>query len=286
MHIHDIFKSKERTFSFEFFPPKTQKGFESLKEAISTLKKYSPDFVSITYGAMGSSQEMSLNIVDYIENTAKLTSMAHLTCVGASEEQITKVLNSFAEKGVKNIMALRGDPPKGQDSFVPADSNFSHATDLIQFIKKLGGFSIGAAGYPEGHIDSKSFEKDLEFLKMKQDLGADFIVTQLFLNNDFYFRYVEKLRTLGVNLRIIPGIMPILNYKQIKTFSTMCGCSIPIELEKDIVKHQDSKDDLRKIGIDYAIKQSENLLKGGAPGLHFYTLNKSSATRDIYEAII
>ena len=188
MKITDIFKSKNQTFSFEFFPPKTEKGMENLLNTIKELKKFHPDFVSVTYGAMGSTRDKTLSIIDEIQNNLGITAMSHLTCVGATAGEIQEILKKLGSLEIQNIMALRGDPPQGHDTFVYTPGGFNNATNLIDCIKKNGSFSIGAAGYPEGHVEAKSLDADLNYLKMKMDQGADFIVTQLFLDNSFYYR--------------------------------------------------------------------------------------------------
>ena len=286
MRITDIFKQKNQTFSFEFFPPKTEKGMVVLLQTIKNLKQFNPDYVSVTYGAMGSTQDKTLCIVDEIQNRLGITAMAHLTCVGASSMQIKDILQQLKKLGIQNIMALRGDPPQGQKEFVHTPGGFKNATDLIKCIKHTRYFCIGAAGYPEGHIEAETLNRDLDFLKMKMDLGADFIVTQLFLDNAYYFRFRELASKKGVNLRLIPGIMPVTNYQQINKFSSMCGCNIPPQLENRLYPVRDNNEDIARIGVEYATSQCEELLRNGAPGLHFYTLNKSTATREIFNALI
>ena len=286
MRITDIFKEKNQTFSFEFFPPKTEEGMTNLLRTIKHLKQFNPDYVSVTYGAMGTTREKTISIVDEIQNRLGITAMAHLTCVGATSTEIKDILNQLKAAGIKNIMALRGDPPQGKKKFVYTPGGFRNATDLIACIKKNGDFCIGAAGYPEGHIEAESKDKDMDFLKMKMDSGANFIVTQLFLDNSHYFRFRELAKKKGVSLRLIPGIMPVTNYQQIYKFTTMCGCTIPAQLERRLYPVRDNKDEISKIGIEYAIKQCEELLRNDAPGLHFYTLNKSNATREVFNSLI
>ena len=286
MKITDIFKSKKQTFSFEFFPPKTEKGMSNLLKTIGELKKFHPDYVSITYGAMGSTQEKTISIADQIQNKIGLTAMSHLTCVGASAEQIGEILDTLQNLGIKNIMALRGDPPQGEDKFVYTPGGYNHATNLIQSIKGNGNFCIGAAGYPEGHVEARDLGSDLKYLKMKMDMGAEFIVTQLFLDNSYFYRFRDRAQDKGINLRLIPGVMPVTNWHQITKFSDMCGCTIPINLKEKLFPVRDDKEEISRIGIEYAINQCRDLLKNGAPGLHFYTLNKSKATRQIFEALV
>ncbi len=286
MKISDIFKKKDRTFSFEFFPPRTDKGMTNLINAVTSLKENNPDFVSVTYGAMGSTRDTTLNIIDIIQNKLHLTAMSHLTCVGSTSDQIQMILEKLRLMDIENIMALRGDPPKGSSEFVYTPGGFKYGSDLIKLIKNTGNFCIGAAGYPEGHIESDSLDNDLNFLKLKQDNGADFIVTQLFLDNSLYYKFREFSEAKGVKLRLIPGIMPVTNIEQINKFSELCGCTIPDDLKLRVGHVKNEPESIRKIGIEHAINQGKDLLKNGAPGLHFYTLNKSSATQEIFKALI
>ena len=286
MKITDIFKKKNQTFSFEFFPPKTDKGMGNLLSTIKDLGEFKPDYVSVTYGAMGTTQDKTISIIDKIQNELGITAMSHLTCVGATSDQIDNILEKLSRLGIKNIMALRGDPPQGQSEFEYTPGGFKNATDLIQSIKTKNRFCIGAAGYPEGHIEAASLDSDLSYLKMKMDMGADFIVTQLFLDNSFYYEFRKLSEKKGIKLRIIPGIMPITNYQQIYKFTNMCGCKIPKKLEEMLYPVRENKEEVTKIGIEYATKQCKELLDNGAPGLHFYTLNKSTATREIFNALI
>ena len=286
MKITDIFKKKNQTFSFEFFPPKTEEGMKNLLRTIRDLKEFKPDYVSVTYGAMGTTQDKTISIIDEIQNKLDITAMSHLTCVGATSGQIGAILEKLEELGIKNIMALRGDPPQGHKKFVHTPGGFMNATDLIQSIKNKNSFCIGAAGYPEGHIEAQSLDMDLDYLKMKMDMGADFIVTQLFLDNSFYYQFRERARKKGIKLRLIPGVMPVTNFQQIQKFASMCGCKIPTILEERLYPIRENKEEVAKLGIGYAIEQCRDLLANEAPGLHFYTLNKSTATRQIFNSLI
>ncbi len=285
MKIADIFSHKKCTFSFEFFPPKTPQGDENLIQTIRELKTFNPDFVSVTYGAMGTTREKTIALSAAIQNEIGITAMAHLTCVGSTVADIDQILHRLKADNIENIMALRGDPPQGQEHFVVTDDKLRHGSDLIGRIKEFGGFCVGGAGYPEGHIEAETPERDWEFLKLKMDQGADFIVTQLFLDNSHYFRFREEALRKGVTLRLIPGIMPVTNYEQIHKFTAMCGCRIPAALQKRLEPIKEDKEAVIQVGIDHAIDQCAELLAAGAPGLHFYTLNKSSATRDIFQVL-
>lgn len=273
-------------FSFEFFPPKNPEGEKKLYDTIGNLKSLKPDFVSVTYGAGGSTRAKTLEWVTEIQNQYGITSMAHFTCVGSSKTEIHQELELFYKSGVRNIMALRGDPPKGEDKFVPPADGFSHASDLIGFIreKKLD-FSIGGAAYPEVHLEATSAEEDLGHLKTKVDAGTDFLVTQLFFDNRVYFDFVNQCRAKGIQVPIIPGIMPITHFKQVEKFTAMTGCSIPEELSARILECKDDEERLLEVSLDFTGQQVLDLIQGGAPGIHFYTLNQSRATMDVLNRI-
>ena len=285
MKITEIFKTRKQTFSFEFFPPKTESGYNNLLKTIKELKAYRPDFVSVTYGAMGTTREKTLSITKEIQSELGLTAMSHLTCVGTTAKQIEEILDELKKSGIQNIMALRGDPPQGEKNFVHTEGGFRYATDLIKHITEYGDFCIGAAGYPEGHIEAKDIDTDLDFLKMKMDCGADFIVTQLFLSNSDYFRFRERAERKGISLRLIPGIMPITNFQQIYKFADMCGCKIPKVLENRLYPVRENKEEVIKIGTEYATDQCRDLIQNDCPGFHFYTLNKSASTKLIYSTL-
>lgn len=287
MKIRDILNEKEKVFSFEFFPPKTAEGEEKLFAAISDLKSLGPDFVSVTYGALGTSQEKSLAIIKRIHDEIKLEVMAHYTCVGGTKEGVNDFLKQLTEIGIENILALRGDPPAGQKIAEALDASpFHYAADLAEFIKASEyDFSLGVAGYPEGHPECSSMELDLANLKRKVDVGADFIVTQLFFDNHDYYMFCERAHVRGIRVPIIPGIMPLENFKQIEKLTAMCGTTIPQELRMRFTDPTLSDEDKVKFGIDFTTKQCEDLLAKGAKGLHFYTLNKSSATREIFKRL-
>jgi methylenetetrahydrofolate reductase (NADPH) len=277
-------KTPEPVFSFEFFPPKTPKGEDALYRAIDDLKSLAPDFVSVTYGAGGSTREKTVDWVAHIKADHGVESMAHLTCVGASRAEIASVVEQILGRGVENVLALRGDPPRGDANFVPAPDGYAHASELVAGIRGLHGarLSIGVAGYPEKHPEAPDFESDLGHLQSKVAAGADFVITQLFFDNEAYFRYAGRLAAIGVP--IIPGIMPITSREQIDKFILMCGASIPPSLRSSVVGAS-SDEEVVEIGVEYAIRQCRDLLKRGAPGIHFYTLNKSTATRRILSAI-
>lgn len=283
MKIRDIIQSPLPCYSFEFFPPKDNDGFDQLFETIEHLKICKPSFVSVTYGAGGSTRSKTVDLVGRIKNEIGIESMAHLTCVGSSAEEIRSILESLKARGIVNVLALRGDPPQDQKEFVKPANGFGYANELVAFIKKHFDFCLGVAGYPEGHVECPDKARDLENLKRKVDAGADFIVTQLFFDNCCYFDFIDRARAIGINKPVIPGIMPIANVNQIKRFTKMCGATIPQALLERLEQHQDNPQMVREIGIEHAVRQCDELLAGGAPGIHFYTLNKSNATLTILD---
>lgn len=283
--ISELFVKNKKTFSFEFYPPKNYTSTFELGINIGQLLKLSPSFVSVTYGAGGSTQDLSFELIDYIQNKIGLTTMAHYTCVNASRDKVTKDLLFLKSKKIQNLMLLRGDPPEGSTKFENKKGDFQHASDLIEFAANMGGFTIGCAGYPEKHPESPSIEEDIKWLKYKINKGAEFIVTQMFFDNRYYFDYVAKARDAGITERIIPGIIPIINFKQIRKLSELSGSTIPEWIIDKMKSYEDNPSKIYQTGVDIAIEQCVNLLKKGAPGLHFYTLNKSRATVDIYSSL-
>ena len=283
MKISEKLKSHSPVFSFEFFPPKDEEGFQGLFETIEKLKPANPSFVSVTYGAGGSTRSKTVDLVGKIKNEIGIESMAHLTCVGHQKEEIVLVLESLKKCGIENILALRGDPPKGEKQFVKTKGGFGYASELTSFIKSKFLFCIGAACYPEGHIECPDLQKDMDNLKRKVDSGVDFLITQLFFDNRHYFDFVRRAEKEGINIPIIPGIMPILNLRQSQRFTKMCGASLSDSLLAKFDGFKDNLDKVREIGINHAIEQCRELLLSGAPGIHFYTLNKSKATLAILE---
>ncbi len=286
MKITEIFKKSRCTFSFEFFPPKDEISAVDFGINVGQLMKLSPSFVTVTYGAGGSSQERTFALVDYLQNKIGLVCAAHYTCVNTTHDKAYKDLEYLHELGIKNLVLLRGDPPEGASVFPGAENGFRHANELVLFARENFDFCIAGAGYPEKHPEAVSLEADIENLKKKVDAGADFLITQLFFDNQYYFDFVEKCRSAGIKSKIIPGIMPITTCKQIKRITKISGAKIPAALAKKLENHKDDTNTGYSIGIEYSIKQCTDLLKNGAPGIHFYTLNKSRATVEIYESII
>jgi len=285
MKITTLFGLKTAAYSFEFFPPKDDAGIANLFVTIKNLRELDPSFVSVTYGAGGSTRRKTIEITKTIKQATGIEAMAHLTCVGHSRSEITTILEEIEAAGIENVMTLRGDPPRGQTDFVPHPEGFPHANELVRFIRARKNFCLGVAGYPEGHPEAPSKEIDLVNLKRKVDAGAEFIITQLFFDNRYYFDFTARARAAGIDLPIIPGIMPITDLAQIKRFTQLCGAAIPSSLLAELEAVDGNKDAVAQVGIRYGIKQCLELLQNGAPGIHFYTLNKSLSTRTILESL-
>ena len=286
MRIHDLLGRNGPVFSFEFFPPKTEAGEQNLYQTIERLRALQPTFVSVTYGAGGTTRDKTLELVRRIKHEIGIEAMAHLTCVGADRDAIYAVLKMLAAAGIENVLALRGDPPRDQTTFVRPANGFGFAAELVQFIRDHGfEFCLGGACYPEGHVECRDLDQDLAHLKRKVDCGLEFVITQLFFDNADYFAFVERARARGVRVPIIPGIMPITNLAQIERFTAMCGARIHDELRSRLERVRDADDAVRTVGIDHATAQCRDLLERGAPGIHFYTLNQSTATRAIFERL-
>jgi methylenetetrahydrofolate reductase (NADPH) len=269
--------------SFEFFPPKTDEGdITLLEKTLPALKELGPDYCSVTYGAGGGTREKTLRIVDRIQRLHGLTAMSHLTCVNATVAELSEVLLEARSLGIRNILALRGDPPGGNGQFTQTTGGFEFSHQLVSFIKEMGGFCIGAAGFPEGHIACKEGrEVDWDRLKAKIDCGVDFVLTQLFFNNHDFFRFRDYLAKKGVNVPVCPGIIPILSASQIKRFTALCGAELPPSLLEQLEHYTHDDEACAQFGIDYATQQCAELLRAGAPGLHFYTLNKARSTSQV-----
>ncbi|MBL4774542.1 MAG: methylenetetrahydrofolate reductase [NAD(P)H] [Mariprofundus sp.] len=288
MKLSDILtKANKPLISCEFFPPKTDKGEANLWRCLDELRSIDPAYISVTYGAGGTTQGRTKGIVTRIKDETGLSPVAHLTCVGANKAQLAELLADYRAAGIENILALRGDAPAGMDHFQATEGGFSYATDLISFLRTQGDFSIACATYPEGHPESKhGVADDIRYLKMKQDNGADCAVTQYFFDNDTFFRFRDATEKAGITIPIIPGIMPVGNFDQIVRFSGMCGASIPNWLSEKMNPIKDDLDATKALGIELAAQQCRELLQAGAPGLHFYTLNKSDATIAIRHQLI
>jgi methylenetetrahydrofolate reductase (NADPH) len=278
----------EPVFSFEFFPPKTEEGVRALFETVEALRPLAPAYVSVTYGAGGSTRQRTVELVKRLKRESEIEAMAHVTCVGASRDEIAALLDEIADAGIQNVLALRGDPPLGQTSFAPHPQGFRYASELVAFIRsrpERWRFCVGAAAYPEGHVETPDLGDDLRNLKAKVEAGVDFLVTQLFFDDGRYFGFVERARAAGIPVPIIPGIMPFTNVEQVERFTAMCGASIPPPLRAAMEVRRDDPDAARELGVAYASLQCADLLRRGAPGVHFYTLNRSPSTRAILAAL-
>ncbi len=286
MRISEMHGRGRPIFSFEFFPPKSDDQVEPLLKTISDLKSaLAPNFVSVTNGAGGSTRARTLQTVTRVQRELGITAMAHLTCAGVTQDDICQEIGTLVGEGIENILALRGDPPKGSDGFRATEGGFAHASDLITYLEENYQVDIGAACYPEGHVESASTEDDLRFTRLKVESGALFLVTQLFFDNADYFAFVERARSARIRVPIIPGIMPITNVAQVERFTRMCGAKIPADLAERLASAGDDPAAVMAVGIEHAVLQCRALLEGGAPGLHFYTLNKSFATRSVLAAV-
>lgn len=283
MKITEILKTRTLTMSFEFFPPKTEEEMAQLFETLREVKKLDPGYISVTYAPGGETREKTIEIVRRAKREIGLESMAHLTCVGHSREELRSILDELKRSGIENVIALRGDPLKGQTRFTPHPDGFTYASELTAFIRASYPFCIAVAGYPEGHIESSDKETDWNNLGRKVKAGADLIITQLFFDNRDFFTFESAMRKRGVSVPIIPGIMPITSYNQIMRFTQMCGAKIPEKVARDLEKVRNDQEAVHEYGVAYATQQCKQLITHRVPGIHFYTLNKSKATRKVIE---
>jgi methylenetetrahydrofolate reductase (NADPH) len=285
MRIDKLLRNTGPVFSFEFFPPKTEQGERNLYAALEDLRELEPSFVSVTYGAGGSTRERTIEIVKRIKREQGLEAMAHFTCVGATVAQLHTTLDEMRGAGIENVLALRGDPPAGEDAWIRTDGGLEYSSELVALIRADYPFAIGAACFPETHIHAASPEADLEHLAEKVRAGVDFLITQLFFDNARYFDFVARARARGIEVPIIPGILPITHVGQVERMSSMCGASIPAGLRRELRLREGREEAVLDFGVAYATLQCAELLARGAPGIHFYTLNRSPATRAIVSAL-
>ena len=285
MRIEEALRSEEPVFSFEFFPPKTTEGVEQLFRTVEALKPLRPAFVSVTYGAGGATRDGTVEIATRIMREHGIETMAHLSCVGETREGLTAILERFREAGVENVLALRGDPPRGETTFARPEGGLSSAADLTAFIAQRYDFSIGGACFPEVHPEAVDAEQDLAYLKTKVDAGASFLITQLFFDNSAYFEFVERARERGIGVPIIPGVIPIASYAQVARICELCDASIPPQLAEAMEGLGGDVEAEALLGVAYAARQCEELLAGGAPGIHFYALNRAPGTRAVLSAL-
>jgi methylenetetrahydrofolate reductase (NADPH) len=286
MRIDEIFTHKEEpVFSFEFFPPKTEEGEANLFRALEQLRPLKPDYVSVTYGAGGTTRDKTLEIVSRIRDEYGMEAMAHFTCVNATVDELRATLDDMRARGLENVLALRGDPPQGETRWTKTDGGLEYSRELVELISADYAFSIGAACFPETHIHATDPESDLRYLKDKVDAGARFLITQLFFENELYDDFVARARAIGIDVPIVPGIMPITNVGQITRITELSGSDLPPRLREQLELRQDDPQAVLEFGVAYATMQCADLLAKGAPGIHFYTLNRSPATRAILSAL-
>jgi methylenetetrahydrofolate reductase (NADPH) len=284
--VRELLASGERSFSFEFFPPKDEDGERQLWKALRELEVLRPTFVSVTYGAGGSTRDRTLRVTEQIARDTSMTPLGHLTCVGQSRETVRSVIGAYADAGVRNVLALRGDPPEGPAArYVPHPEGLRYAVELVELLRSLGDFCVGVAAFPEAHPSAASVEEDARVLAAKAAAGADFAITQLFFRPSDYFRLVERVAARGVEITIIPGIMPITNLAQIRRMAELSGAALPEDIVHRVSRFDGDPVAVRAEGVQVATELCDTLLAGGAPGLHFYTLNRSRATREIYAAL-
>jgi methylenetetrahydrofolate reductase (NADPH) len=285
MRIDELLAAGEPVFSFEFFPPKTELGEQNLYGALAELRTLEPSFVSVTYGAGGSTRAKTIEIVKRIKDDYGLEAMAHFTCVGATVPELRSTLDEMQAAGIDNVLALRGDPPAGEEAWVKTDGGLEYSRELVDLIKADYPFAIGAACFPETHIHALSPQADIDYLAEKVAGGVDFLITQLFFDNALYFDFVERARAAGIGVPIIPGILPITQIGQLERMTKMCGASIPEGLHRELRAREDQPEAIIDFGVAHATLQCAELLEAGAPGIHFYTLNRSPATRAILGAL-
>lgn len=286
VRIDRIIEQTDRpVFSFEFFPPKTDAGERVLGLALESLRQLSPDFVSVTYGAGGATRARTPELTKWIKNELGIEAMAHLTCVGASRAELRELLDGMTAAGIENVLALRGDPPRGQADWTPHPDGLTYSTELVELIHENYDVCVGAACFPEVHPQAPDMAHDLRFLKEKVDRGVSFLITQLFFDAELYVRFVERARAAGIEVPIIPGIMPVTNLHQLTTMSELCGATIPRALREALEWRSHDPDAVLQLGVSYATLQCAELLAAGAPGIHFYTQNRSPATRAILSAL-
>lgn len=285
MRVIEALAVRRPFFSFEFFPPKNDEGTAQLMETVRTLHALSPAYVSVTYGAGGSTRARTVEVAKRISRELGLTVVAHVTCVDSTREEMRTLLAELSEAGIKNVLALRGDPPKGAKGFTPSPDGFATSTDLVRLLDEEFDFCVGGGCYPETHIEAPDAYTDLLHLEGKVRAGTDFLITQMFFDNDRYFDFVERARRQGIGVPIIPGIIPITSYAGIARMTAMSGATIPTALREALEARKDEPEAVAELGVAYATAQCVDLIARGAPGIHFYTLNKSPATRAVVSAL-
>lgn len=284
MKIKDLYENKNPVFSFEIFPPNKNFSEEKLKAVTEELASYKPDFISVTYGAGGTTKAGTVEIASYIKNELKIETLAHLTCIGSKKQEIANFLKELKNNNIKNILALRGDIPQGEDESIYNRGDYKYASDLIKDIKENEDFSIGAAFYPETHYENNDLI-DLFHLKEKVDLGANFLISQIFFENETFLRFREQAKKLSINVPLVAGIIPVTNAAQIKRITALCNSKIPSKLEKILDKYGSNPDSMKKAGIAYATEQIIELLSNNIRGIHLYTMNKTDTTKEILDNV-
>ncbi len=285
MRIRDKFEELKQGISLEFFPPKSTEGKDAFMKVVRDLSVYDPFYVSVTYGAGGTTQDRTSSTLQWLKQETDLSVMSHLTCIGATRASMDALLRDYHDHGIENILALRGDRPKNAPDFDPARGEFNYARDLVEFVKKDGHFSIAVAVYPEGHGQSPSIEKDMEYTKQKIDAGADFGITQMFFDNRYYYEFMERAERIGITIPILPGIMPIIDCRKIKEFAGFCNTSVPQDILDRMEPVMDMPQEIRKLGVEFAVKQCVDLKKHGVNYFHFYTMNRSDSVSEILKAL-
>jgi methylenetetrahydrofolate reductase (NADPH) len=285
MLIREVLKKNEKGISFEFFPPKSSSQRKDFMAVVKELSTFNPLYISVTYGAGGTTQERTITTLQWIKEETDLTVMSHLTCIGATRSSMDELLRRYISMGVDNILALRGDPPRNVPDFDPSKGEFRYARDLVRFIKGYNYFSIAVAVYPEGHQESPNLEKDIEYTRQKIDEGADFAITQMFFDNRYFYEFMERALKAGITIPIIPGIMPIGDIKKISEFASYCKATIPEKIIKRFGGIEDNPDEMKKAGIDIAIEQCLELFDNGVRFFHFYTLNRSEMVSSILKVL-
>ena len=285
MRITEALEGPEPVFSFEFFPPKTPEGLEQLFDTVETLRPLGPDYVSVTYGAGGATRDGTIEIANRIKSEHEIETMAHLSCVGETREGLTEILDRFAAAGIENVLALRGDPPRGETVFAATDGGLTSAAELTEFIASGWDFTVGGACFPEVHPEAASLDDDLTYLKTKVDAGASFLITQLFFDNEVYWSFVAAARDRGIDVPIIPGVIPIASHAQVSRICSLCDAAIPAELDEALSAMGGDLEAEALLGVAFASRQCEELLAGGAPGIQFYPLNRAPGTRAVLSAL-
>lgn len=285
MQIREILKSTDKGISFEFFPPKTDQGKKDLLTVVKNLSTYDPLYASITYGAGGTTQERTKELLYLLKEETDLTLMSHLTCIGSTRDSMDALLQEYIDHSIENILALRGDPPQDVLDFAPTKGEFTYAIDLVTFVKQYDYFSISVAVYPEVHAEASSAEADLEYAKQKIDAGADFAITQMFFDNTYLYNFLDRAHKKGISIPILPGIMPITDLNKIQKFASFCKATIPKAVQDRMSGVLDKPEEMKKIGIDLAIEQCQDLLDNGIRYLHFYTMNRSDIVSNIIDAL-